>query len=210
MLGSDTGSGHRRATGVVVGLLVAFVVAVPLLVLDLGGSDDGKSGTRSRAAVTTTAPRITTTTRGPVRYTVQAGDTLLSIAERFGVSTRVIMEANGILDPDNLFAGQVLRIPPVTPVRLVVTPRTVEVGGSIELTLTGAEPNESITFEIERPTGTFRGRSHLASSEGEVVTSYQLGVADPPGTYTVIATGDQITSVQATFRVIEPSNKSPE
>ncbi len=44
-------------------------------------------------------------------YYVQPGDTLTSIAQRFGVSLQALMEANNISDPDEIYAGQVLRIP---------------------------------------------------------------------------------------------------
>lgn len=44
-------------------------------------------------------------------YYVQPGDTLTSIAQRFGVSLQALMEANNITDPDQIYAGQVLRIP---------------------------------------------------------------------------------------------------
>lgn len=44
-------------------------------------------------------------------YYVQPGDTLTSIAQRFGVSLQALMEANNITNPDEIYAGQVLRIP---------------------------------------------------------------------------------------------------
>jgi len=44
-------------------------------------------------------------------YKVQPGDTLSSIAQRFGVSLQDLMTANGITDPDAIYVGQVLRIP---------------------------------------------------------------------------------------------------
>src|SRR5262245_54945763 len=44
-------------------------------------------------------------------YVVRPGDTLFSIAVRFGVSMQAIMQANGITNADRIFAGQVLRIP---------------------------------------------------------------------------------------------------
>ncbi len=44
-------------------------------------------------------------------YVVQLGDTLYSIARKFGVSAQAIQTANGITDPNNIKAGQVLIIP---------------------------------------------------------------------------------------------------
>lgn len=45
-------------------------------------------------------------------YTVMPGDTLAKIAARFGVSVRAIVVANNIANPDFIYAGQVLLIPP--------------------------------------------------------------------------------------------------
>jgi peptidoglycan DL-endopeptidase LytF len=47
----------------------------------------------------------------PYEYVIQAGDTLLSIAQQFGVSADVIMQANTLRDANNLIQGQVLFIP---------------------------------------------------------------------------------------------------
>ena len=44
-------------------------------------------------------------------YTVVAGDTPYSIAQAFGVSTKDLMDLNGIDDPYDLRIGTVLRIP---------------------------------------------------------------------------------------------------
>jgi nucleoid-associated protein YgaU len=50
----------------------------------------------------------------PVTYVVAAGDTLLAIARRFGVSVEALSEANGITDPNLIRVGQRLVIPPAT------------------------------------------------------------------------------------------------
>jgi LysM repeat protein len=44
-------------------------------------------------------------------YTVQRGDTLYSIARRYGTTVQAIAQANGILNPAYIYAGQVLCIP---------------------------------------------------------------------------------------------------
>ncbi len=43
---------------------------------------------------------------------MKAGDSPVSIAEKYGVSVTRLMEYNGISDPLNLRIGQTLRIPP--------------------------------------------------------------------------------------------------
>jgi LasA protease len=52
---------------------------------------------------------------GPETYAVQSGDTLTTIAYRYGMSVDVLMAANGLTDPNVLSAGQVLTIPHPTP-----------------------------------------------------------------------------------------------
>ncbi|MCX8061263.1 MAG: L,D-transpeptidase family protein [Anaerolineales bacterium] len=47
----------------------------------------------------------------PTSYTVQQGDTMLKIAWKLGFPMWKILEANPGLDPDRLYAGQVLTIP---------------------------------------------------------------------------------------------------
>ncbi len=57
------------------------------------------------------APTATPTQATPGTYTVQEGDTLGAIAERFGVTIAELAAANGLADPDLIFPGQELRIP---------------------------------------------------------------------------------------------------
>ncbi len=51
-------------------------------------------------------------TAGQTRtYAVQRGDTLLSIARRFGLTVKQLQQANNISDPDKIYPGQTLVIP---------------------------------------------------------------------------------------------------
>jgi LysM repeat protein len=58
------------------------------------------------APAPTTAPSSGTTT-----YTVQRGDTLYSIARRYGTTVEAIAAANGIANPSRIRVGQTLTIP---------------------------------------------------------------------------------------------------
>ena len=48
----------------------------------------------------------------PAVYVVQAGDTLFSIARRFSVPVNELARYNGVLNPDVIYVGQELKIPP--------------------------------------------------------------------------------------------------
>ena len=195
----------RGPTAIVLGLLIAVGIVASLLLVGIGGGGDGPdTGARSRSASperTRESSSTSTTTRPPFTYVVEPGNTLTALALFFGVSKSDIIAANPNLDPDHLVEGQRLVIPSPRAVKLVVKPRKVVVGGSLRLKLTGAKDFENVTFEFQRPTAPFVGPPHSASEDGVVTTTYELGLADPPGTYTVIATGDQGTLVQATFSV---------
>src|SRR5690349_21669482 len=44
-------------------------------------------------------------------YTVQHGDNLTSIAARFGTTVTALAKANGIVNVNNIYSGQVLKLP---------------------------------------------------------------------------------------------------
>ena len=64
----------------------------------------------SPATETATPTSEPTAARGTLQYTVQAGDTLASIAASFDTSAQTIRELNFLPD-DNIFAGQFLTVP---------------------------------------------------------------------------------------------------
>jgi LysM repeat protein len=69
-----------------------------------GGEDDGDAGDDGDDDVAE-----------EVLYVVQFGDTLNIIGARYGVSWVQIAEANGIVNPNQIFAGQTLKIPVDSP-----------------------------------------------------------------------------------------------
>ena len=78
--------------------------AVAALQSALGLSDDGVVGPRSWAAF---EPYFT----GNYYYTVRAGDTLSAIASKSNTNLKMLLAANDLADPDNLFVGQKILIP---------------------------------------------------------------------------------------------------
>ena len=48
---------------------------------------------------------------GQVQHTVQPGETLSSIAQRYGTTVEALMQANGLNSTSQIYAGQVLTIP---------------------------------------------------------------------------------------------------
>jgi LysM repeat protein len=143
----------------------------------------------------------TSTTAGPTAYQVQRGDTLTVIARRFGVPIETIAAANQLPNQDSLAEGQVLRIPPAPPVKLTVAPAATTAGRSVQLVLAGAKRSESVTFRIDSPAGSFTGPPHTAADDGTVSATYRTPLDASPGTYTVLASGNQGTTAQATFTV---------
>ncbi|MDI3270652.1 MAG: LysM domain-containing protein, partial [Bacillota bacterium] len=60
-------------------------------------------------------PPPTTCPPGTFAYTVQAGDTFYSLAQKYGTTVAAIQAANPGVDPSKLQIGQVICIPQVTP-----------------------------------------------------------------------------------------------
>lgn len=182
-------------------LLLGVLAVSGAVVSAACSSDSGDvAGSTTVPSRTTVAP-TTTTTLPPVVYEVQSGDTLSSIAERFGLSPAAIAMANQLSNADQLTAGQVLTIPPIPPAEVTVTPNVAPSGQALTFVLTGARAGETVTFEINAPNGDkFPGQPHTASQDGVAMATYNSS-GDDPGVYTVVATGDGGTSAQAPYLV---------
>ncbi len=100
-------------------LAFALVVVATALVAACGGSSNKSSTDPSKIPTATLpatlpAPRILSSgavQAGVSTYTVKEGDTLASIASRFGVSLVDLADANPSIDAARLSIGQVVKLP---------------------------------------------------------------------------------------------------
>ncbi|MCL4371178.1 MAG: LysM peptidoglycan-binding domain-containing protein [Chloroflexi bacterium] len=65
-------------------------------------------------AVASAAPTAAGRVQDPTTYTLEEGDTLRSVAAKFGVSVEAVARANGIDDPDSIQVGRRIDIPAPT------------------------------------------------------------------------------------------------
>jgi len=127
---------------------------------------------------------------------VQWGDTLYSIARRFGVTWQAIAAANGLVNPNLIRAGQVLIIPtlpaPVPgPVTYVVQP-----GDNLyRISLRFGVPIEAI-IAVNRIVNPW----YIRAGQVLVIPSGTAPVPPPGRTY-VVAPGDTVWSIAARFQV---------
>ncbi len=66
------------------------------------------------------------------QYQIQAGDTLGSIAELFGVQIDSLVQINNITDPNSIFPGQVIIIPGLEHLSGFITPVTLQIYDSFD------------------------------------------------------------------------------
>jgi LysM repeat protein len=68
------------------------------------------------------APQAVVPAQSGCTYTVRSGDTLFSIAVRYGTNVFYLAQLNGLYNPNLIYAGRILRVPCSTPPTPVVPP----------------------------------------------------------------------------------------
>lgn len=100
----------RRSYSVRIGALLTLSAVGALAAC--GSDDNTASDTLPPIATTTTTTTMPpTTTTIPSTYVIQKGESLSGIAKMFGLSTSELAAYNGITNPDDIQAGQTLKIP---------------------------------------------------------------------------------------------------
>lgn len=115
-----------------------------------GGDDDDPTPTATASATAPASPTSSATATpatpvtpetspthtvppGTFAYTVVRGDTLFSIARRFGTTVELLSELNGITDPSQIEVGDVLLIPVTGSVTPAPTATSIPGGASLEI-----------------------------------------------------------------------------
>jgi LysM repeat protein len=97
-------------------LLAPLALVVTVVALFAVVSSGGKTAGESDGSVTPTASpaangKASKKKKVVRRYTVKPGDTPSGIAEKLGVSTAALLDANPSADPNALSPGQKLKVP---------------------------------------------------------------------------------------------------
>ncbi len=132
-------------------------------------------------------------------YSVEPGDTLSQIASDHGVSTAALAEANGISDPNKLWAGQVLEIPGATssPAVYVVQPGETlgEIAQKFNTSVTAISQLNGITNPNVVYAGTrlqISGEPPTTSTKGPVVGSSSVHT---------VAAGETLSQIAAQYNM---------
>lgn len=95
-------SGRGRSTSARIAAPVAFLLAVTIAVVLV------RAGLRDDAPPASGGPVVTAVQ--PRYYVVRSGDTLASIAERYGTTVAAVRQLNPEVDPVSLAVGSRLRV----------------------------------------------------------------------------------------------------
>ena len=160
---------------------------------------------------------VATPTPAPFRYTVQPGDTLGSIADRYGIKPVRIVEVNNLLNPDNLFVGTELIIPDYTPTAAEVDAGSGDSTGAASDTSSGnfvthvVQPGEGL-LEIAAQYGVDEGalaaangianRNLLRVGQQLVIPGVTVQeAAAARGAIHVVQSGESLASIALTYGV---------
>lgn len=110
---------------------------------------------RIKAGSTVPTPTPTPGTGTSQQYTVQRGDTLFKIGQKFGVTVQSLLNANpSITNASLIYTGQVINIPsgsgsiPATGRRVTLSATSAKVGAQVEVKVFGFPANTDVDFRL--------------------------------------------------------------
>jgi len=135
------------------------------------------------AAVAAAAAQLDAGAAPPTTYTVRPGDTLHTLAARFGTTVETLAVTNHIANPDLIFVGQTLRVP-----RPAISAPPVEappVEAPSEYTVVGGDTLAKVAARFGTTVDVLVTANHIANADlifvGQVLTlRHAGGPAAPP------------------------------
>lgn len=142
-------------------------------------------------AVGAVAPALAQSTPDVI-YVVQAGDTLSSIARRYGLNMIQLATANGVINPNLIYVGQRLKVPHLVGEKVAATPPT-----SLAITPT---PATRRLHTVSSGETLYRIATNYGTSVAALTSANNLADAGLiyPGQQLVIPTGDAAATQPAT------------
>jgi LysM repeat protein len=182
------------------------VTSTPEFYEPLIGSTVAPTPTPTRTPKPTSTPKPTPTPRPLFKFhSIHTGETLISIAAKYSITTEALLAANDIRDPNNLELGQQLLIPPENGLRVPVVPHTVVEGdtllsiaaryGSSVKKIRAANPH--LNLEAALPVGQAIAVPIVFTEEKPVSLPSESG--EP--TYYTIEEGDMPLTIAAQFEI---------
>lgn len=135
-------------------------------------------------SVTVFSPALAAPVAQETVYVVKAGDTLTSIAQRYGVSLQSIMAANGIANPALIYTGQRLVVPGAAAPVVAETESTTHVVVAGE-TLSGIAQSYGVSVQALVTSNGLADPSRIAV--GQRLTIPSSGSTDPVAPAAVVA-----------------------
>jgi LysM repeat protein len=145
-----------------------------MLYLNTGASNPALA-TRDGATVSTGAPAATPAPASGNGYTIQWGDCLSVLAERFGTSVAAILAVNPeITNPDLIFAGAKLTLPAGVSGPGVFANQVTNAAGATKETVPGADKALEFAQATPEPVNPITGKRDWAHNASGVLAGYSL------------------------------------
>lgn len=144
---------------------------------------------RIRASSSIFTVTQTRTPQAATTYIVQAGDMLIDVAARFGISTQALLAANPeITNPNTLTAGQRLRIP-AQQVAVTIAPRAGPPGTNLRVEAANFPGNTEVEIGLGRSSTDFEiVDAGITDADGDLITQVTLpDTARPNERWLVVA-----------------------